>query len=423
MNTASNSQNFQSAYLQCMKERGFLYQCTDYQALDESLCNRNMTAYIGFDLTADSLHIGSLVQIMCLKWWQSHGHKPLIVLGCGTTKIGDPSGKDQARQMLSPEQIDFNKKGIASVFERYLTFGNDSHDAAFVDNADWLDGLSYIELLREVGPHFSINKMLGFESVKSRLDREQNLSFLEFNYMILQAYDFVELSKRMNCQVQMGGSDQWGNIVSGIELGRRLSQTKLFGITAPLLTTASGAKMGKTANGAVWLDEKKTSVYDFWQYWRNVEDADVIRFFKCFTCLSLDEIKSYENLQGQAINEAKIRLANEVTALCHGKEKTEQASNTAKKTFMTTEIDDNLPTFDFTNQPETTIRLSQIIQTLGFAESSSAARRLIQAGAVKFNDKKIIDVDHCFTKQDSLLSSAKLQVGKKKVARLILTKD
>ena len=409
---------YQSALLQCLHERGFLYQCTEPEALDALAASDKLTAYIGFDLTADSLHVGSLVQIMLLKWLQVHGHRPVVVLGGGTTKIGDPSGKDSARKMLNYEKIAENKASIKKIFEHYL--GVDENKRVIVDNATWLDYLSYVELLRDVGPHFSVNRMLSFESVKSRLDREQNLSFLEFNYMILQAYDFVELAKRYGCQLQMGGSDQWGNIVSGIELGRKITKKSLYGLTAPLLTTSSGAKMGKTADGAVWLSQEKLPAYDFWQYWRNVEDLDVVRFFKLFTLLPLEEIQTYEKFSGGAINEAKVRLANEVTTLCHGQEAAQRAEQTAKDTFTSGGMGVALPSLDLARYAqEEGVLLTRVLCDLGFSQSNSEARRLILAGAVKLADGKVEEVGFVL-KQDDFAQSEKLRltVGKKKIAVL-----
>ena len=305
-------------FLKTATERGFIHQCTDEQALDELASKGPIRAYIGFDATADSLHAGSLVSIMLLRLLQRSGHKPIVLMGGGTTKVGDPSGKDEQRQLLDEAQIDANIQGIRRIFENFLTFGDGPTDAVMVNNADWLDGLQYIPFLREYGRHFSVNRMLGFDSVKLRLDREQPLSFLEFNYMVLQAYDFLELSRRQDCILQMGGSDQWGNIVAGIELTHKCDHRQLYGLTTPLLTTSSGAKMGKTASGAIWLNQERLSAYDYWQYWRNTEDADVGRFLKLFTDLPMDEIARLEALEGAEVNEAKKILANEATKLCHG---------------------------------------------------------------------------------------------------------
>jgi tyrosyl-tRNA synthetase len=324
---------YQSDFIRTVIERGYLHQCTDTDVLDTMATEKTMTAYIGFDCTASSLHAGSLVPIMLLRLLQQTGHKPIVLMGGGTSMVGDPSGKDESRQLLTEEIINANMAGIKQVFSKFLKFGDGPTDAVMVNNADWLNGLEYIEFLRDYGRHFSINRMLTFDSVKTRLEREHHLTFLEFNYMILQAYDFLELSRRHNCELQMGGSDQWGNIVNGVELGRRIDSQALFGLTTPLLTTASGAKMGKTAEGAVWLNDDKLPAYDYWQYWRNTEDADVGRFLKLFTDLPLDEIARLEQLKDSEINEAKKILANEATKLCHSMEASKAAAETAAKTF------------------------------------------------------------------------------------------
>ncbi|MDH5747790.1 MAG: tyrosine--tRNA ligase, partial [Rhodospirillales bacterium] len=334
---------YRSDFIKIATERGFFHQCTDLEALDDLASKEIVSAYIGFDCTAPSLHAGSLVSIMLLRALQQSGHKPIVLMGGGTTKVGDPSGKDESRQLLSEEQIAANMNGIKQVFSKFLTFGDGPTDAIMVNNADWLDELQYIPFLRDYGRHFSINRMLGFESVKLRLEREHPLTFLEFNYMILQAYDFLELSRRQNCLLQMGGSDQWGNIVNGVELGRRIDNRSLYGLTTPLLTTSSGAKMGKTAAGAVWLNEDMLSAYDYWQYWRNTEDDDVGRFMKLFTDLPLDEIERQEKLEGNEINEAKKTLATEATKLCHGAEAAKGAAETARKTFEEGTLGEDLP--------------------------------------------------------------------------------
>jgi tyrosyl-tRNA synthetase len=324
---------FQSSLLRLLDERGYIHQATDAAGLD-ALASRDVVAgYIGFDATAPSLHVGSLVQIMMLRRMQQAGHRPIVLMGGGTTKIGDPSGKDESRKLLSHEEIQANIASIRKVFEHFLTFGDGPTDAIMVDNADWLDRLAYIDLLRTIGPHFTVNRMLTFDSVKLRLDREQPLTFLEFNYMILQAYDFRELSLRHGCRLQLGGSDQWGNIVNGVDLARRMDGAELFGITTPLVTTADGAKMGKTASGAVWLNDNQLSAYDYWQFWRNTADADVIRFLKLFTDLPLERVDELAKLEGQAINEAKIVLANEATAMLHGRKAAEAAAETARRTL------------------------------------------------------------------------------------------
>ncbi|MGB1007721.1 MAG: tyrosine--tRNA ligase, partial [Thalassobaculaceae bacterium] len=333
----------QSQFLQTMRARGFIHQCTDIDALDALMAARTIPAYIGFDCTADSLHVGSLVQIMMLRWLQRTGHKPIVLMGGGTTKIGDPSGKDDARKLLSEDEIEANKQGIQSIFARYLTFGDGPTDAVMVDNAEWLDQLMYIPFLRKYGAHFSVNRMLSFDSVRLRLEREQTLSFLEFNYMILQAYDFLELRRRYGCMLQIGGSDQWGNIVNGVELTRRVDQQGIFGLTTPLITLASGEKMGKTAQGAVWLNAERRAPYDFWQFWRNTEDADVVRFLRLFTELPIDEIDRLAALRGAEINEAKKALANAVTTLAHGADVARVAEDTARRTFEDGALDHRLP--------------------------------------------------------------------------------
>ncbi len=381
-----------STFLAAAEERGFIHQCTDRDALDARLGAGPITAYIGFDCTADSLHVGSLLQIMLLRLWQKTGNKPIVLMGGGTTKVGDPSGKDESRKLLGDAEIAANMAGIRRVFDRFLKFGPGASDAAMVNNADWLDNLSYIPFLRDYGRHFSVNRMLGFDSVKLRLEREQPLSFLEFNYMVLQAYDFLELARRHDCVVQMGGSDQWGNIVSGVELGRRVDERALYGLTSPLITTASGAKMGKTAQGAVWLNEERLSPYDYWQFWRNTEDADVGRFLKLFTELPLDEIANLEKLEGSAINDAKIVLATEATALCHGADAAEAAAETARRVFTQGGIGDDLPV------TETSRALLakghpaiNYFHAAGLAASLSEARRLIRGGGAKVNDRPVTD--------------------------------
>ncbi len=381
-----------SEYLRTLQERGFIHQCTDLEALDEKALQPGLTAYIGFDCTADSLHVGSLVPIMMLYWLQRCGHRPIVLMGGGTTKIGDPSGKDEGRQLLSEEDIARNMAGIKNVFSQFLTFGEGPGQAMMANNAEWLDGLAYIPFLREVGRHFTINRMLTFDSVKLRLDREQPLTFLEFNYMILQAYDFMELARRYDCVLQMGGSDQWGNIVNGVELGRRIDQRNLFGLTTPLITTASGAKMGKTAAGAVWLNADRLSPYEYWQYWRNTEDADVGRFLRLFTVLPLDEVARLEALQGAEINEAKKVLANAATELCHGKEAAETAAKTAQKTFEQGQHAEDLPSVEVDRAAlEAGLPAFDLLQRAGFAKSNGEARRLIKGSGARLNDKVIQD--------------------------------
>ncbi|MBI3196342.1 MAG: tyrosine--tRNA ligase [Rhodospirillales bacterium] len=381
---------FKSDFMRIVHERSMVHQCSDAARLDELLSGGMRTAYIGFDCTADSLHVGSLLQIMMLRWWQKTGHKVIALMGGGTTKVGDPSFRDDARPLLTTEQIDTNMLGIKGVFSKYLTFGAGPTDAVMVNNADWLDGLLYIPLLRDVGRHFSVNRMLTMDSVKLRLERDQPLSFLEFNYMILQSYDFVELYKRHNCIVQMGGSDQWGNIVMGADLGRRMEGAELFALTTPLIATSSGAKMGKTMAGAVWLNAERVSAYDFWQYWRNTEDADVGRFLKLFTELPLPEIARLEALKGQEINEAKKILATEVTHLAHGHAAAELAAETARRTFEEGAKADALPTVDVPRaRLSAGIPAFELLHEAGLVESRTEARKLIKGGGGRLNDKPI----------------------------------
>jgi tyrosyl-tRNA synthetase len=379
---------YKSSLLRLLDERGYIHQATDAAGLDALASREMVTGYIGFDATAPSLHVGSLVQIMMLRRMQQAGHRPIVLMGGGTTKIGDPSGKDESRKLLTHEDIQANIASIRQVFEHFLTFGDGPSDAIMADNADWLDGLNYIDLLRTVGPHFTINRMLTFDSVKLRLDREQPLTFLEFNYMILQAYDFRELSKRHACRLQLGGSDQWGNIVNGVDLGRRMDGTELFGVTTPLITTADGAKMGKTASGAVWLNADQLSAYAYWQFWRNTADADVVRFLKLFTDLPLERIDELATLEGQAINEAKIALANEATAMLHGRQAAEAAAETARRTFEEGAAGGELPTLQV---PEGSIGVVQALTGLGFAASNGEARRKIGEGAVRLNGEAVSD--------------------------------
>ena len=415
--------SFKSDILNILNERGFLHQLTHEVELDNLLANaQHVPLYIGFDATADSLHVGSLTQIMMLRWFQQTGHKPIVLMGGGTSMIGDPSGKDTQRQMLTPQDIENNITGISRIFSRYLDFGDGGGHAVMVNNADWLLSLGYIDLLRDVGTHFSINRMLGFDSVKLRLEREQPLSFLEFNYMILQAYDFMVLARDYGCRLQMGGSDQWGNIVNGIELTRRLLERDVFGLTSPLLTTASGAKMGKSANGAVWLNQEKLPGYDFWQYWRNTEDADVGRFLRLFTELPLDEIARLEALQDSEINEAKIILANEVTTLCHGKEVAAEAAETARNLFSEGGgMDDNMPEFNLApDAMQEGMMLFQLLHQAGLTQSTSEARRQIKGGAIKVNDAKITDDGYQVSLDDFADKQLKLSCGKKQHKRVWL---
>ena len=383
---------FRSDFLNAVVERGFLHQCTNPDALDALAAKGPITAYIGFDATADSLHAGSLVPIMLLRLLQRTGHRPIVLMGGGTTKVGDPSGKDEQRQLLTDAQIQANIDGIKGIFQKYLRFGDGPTDAVMVNNVDWLDRLEYIAFLRDYGRHFSVNRMLSFDSVKLRLDREQPLTFLEFNYMVLQAYDFVELGRRYGCCLQMGGSDQWGNIVNGVDLGRRAAEMELFGLTSPLLTTASGAKMGKTASGAVWLNEDRLSAYDYWQYWRNTEDADVGRFLRLFTELPMDEIARLEALEGSEINDAKIVLANEATRLCHGADASAAAAETARRTFVEGAIGEDLPSVDVPKtELEAGIAAFALMTRAGLTQSNGEARRLIKGGGARMNDARIAD--------------------------------
>ena len=381
---------FKSDFMRIVHERGMVHQCSDAARLDELLSSGTRAAYIGFDCTADSLHVGSLLQIMMLRWWQKTGNRPIALMGGGTTKVGDPSFRDEARPLLTNEQIDANMAGIKKVFSKYLTFGNGPTDAVMANNADWLDTLLYIPMLRDVGRHFSVNRMLSMDSVKLRLERDQPFSFLEFNYMILQSYDFVELHKRQNCIVQMGGSDQWGNIVMGVDLGRRMQGAELFAVTTPLIGTSSGAKMGKTMAGAVWLNAERVSAYDFWQYWRNAEDEDVGRFLKLFTELPLPEIARLEALKGQEINEAKKILATEITMLAHGKAAAEQAAETAHRTFEEGAKAESLPTVDVPRaRLAAGIAAFELLHEAGLSESRTEARKLIKGGGGRLNDEPI----------------------------------
>jgi tyrosyl-tRNA synthetase len=407
---------YQSDFIRTVIERGYLHQCTDTDVLDTMATEKTMTAYIGFDCTASSLHAGSLVPIMLLRLLQQTGHKPIVLMGGGTSMVGDPSGKDESRQLLTEEIINANMAGIKQVFSKFLKFGDGPTDAVMVNNADWLSGLEYIEFLRDYGRHFSINRMLTFDSVKTRLEREHHLTFLEFNYMILQAYDFLELSRRHNCELQMGGSDQWGNIVNGVELGRRIDSQALFGLTTPLLTTASGAKMGKTAEGAVWLNDDKLPAYDYWQYWRNTEDADVGRFLKLFTDLPLDEIARLEQLKDSEINEAKKILANEATKLCHSMEASKAAAETAAKTFEQGKIGDQLPTVELSRSDlETGIPAFEILCKAGLASSRGEARRLIKGGGGRVNDVAFANEKQIVSMEDMTADGIiKLSAGKKR---------
>lgn len=454
---------YASEFMQVMQERGFIHQCTNAEVLDARLKKDRVVAYSGFDCTAPSLHVGSLIQIMLLRWFQKCGHKPIVLLGGGTTKVGDPSGKEESRKLLSPQEIESNLASLQGVFEQFLSFGSSATSALTANNAEWLDGLKYIDFLRDVGRYFSVNRMLTQDSVKLRLEREQNLSFLEFNYMVLQAYDFVELNRRYGCGLQFGGSDQWGNIVMGIDLFRRLEGEKkfqpmamnkdksvkvvevqpmiqskrkdagdysseafmkyvnqgesseLFGLTTPLLTTSGGAKMGKTADGAVWLNKDMLTPYDYWQYWRNTEDDDVGRFLRLFTELSIKEIEKLEKLKGAEINEAKKILANEATKLCHGDRAAKQAAETAQKTFEEGGVGKDIPSFTLPkDELGKGIAIYDLIRRTGLAESGGEAKRLVRGGGARINDAKIEDENELIGPTYFKSGSLKLSAGKKK---------
>src|SRR4051794_4366589 len=404
--------SYNSSLLKLLDERGYIHQVTDTEALDALAAKEVVSGYIGFDATAPSLHVGNLVQIMTLRRLQQAGHRPIVLMGGGTTKVGDPSGKDEGRKLLAPEEIDANIGSIRRVFERFLAFGDGPSDAIMVNNADWLDSLEYIPFLREVGRHFTINRMMTFDSVRLRLDREQPLTFLEFNYMILQAYDFLELSRRVGCRAQFGGSDQWGNIVNGIELARRIDGTELFGLTTPLITTAEGSKMGKTARGAVWLNEQLLSAYDYWQFWRNTQDADVGRFLKLFTDLSLEDIGKLESLEGAEINQAKIVLATEATAMLHGREAAEAAARTAADTFGAGGLGGDLPTLSLGEG----MNIAHALTALGFTSSNGEAKRKIAEGAVRLADAVVSDPGLVITAKDEPI---KLSLGRKRHGLLV----
>jgi tyrosyl-tRNA synthetase len=398
--------------MRLLDERGYIHQVTEPAAFDALAEKEIVSAYVGFDATAPSLHVGNLVSIMLLRRLQQAGHRPIVLMGGGTTKVGDPSGKDEGRKLLTNETIDANIASIRRVFERFLTFGDGAADAIMVNNADWLDTLSYIPFLRDVGRHFTINRMLTFDSVKLRLDREQPLTFLEFNYMILQAYDFLELSRRDGCRAQFGGSDQWGNIVNGIELGRRIDGAELFGVTTPLITTADGAKMGKTAQGAVWLSDELLSPYDYWQFWRNTQDADVGRFLKLFTDLPLDEIARLESLPGAEINQAKIVLATEATAMLHGRGAADAAKETAHETFAGGGAGEDLPTLSIGDG----MSIAHALTALGFTPSNKEAKRKIAEGAVRLDDVTVNDPELLLTPAGEPM---KLSLGKKRHGLLV----
>ena len=405
-----------SDFVAVMMERGFLADCTDYQGLDEALLKGAQPGYIGFDATAKSLHVGSLIQIMMLRWLQKTGNKPITLMGGGTTKVGDPSFRADERPLLDAAAIDDNISGIKKVFSAYLTYGDGPTDALMINNAEWLDGLNYLDFLRDIGRHFSINRMLSFESVKSRLDREQSLSFLEFNYMILQAYDFMELHRRYGCVLQMGGSDQWGNIVNGIDLTRRVIDGEVYGLTSPLLTTSDGKKMGKSLSGAIWLNPDMLSPYEFWQFWRNTTDADVGRFLKLYTELPVDECDRLGALEGADINESKVRLANEVTTLLHGADAAAAAEATAREVFEKGGVGDDLPTLTLSvADVGDGISIVQLIVKSGLAGSGKEAKRLISENGARLNDAPLTDAGMMID-ASALATPIKLSAGKKRHA-------
>ena len=409
-----------SDFLKIMIERGFVAECTDYEGLDNSILNGNIAAYIGFDATAQSLHVGSLIQIMMLRWLQKTGGQPITLMGGGTTKVGDPSFRADERPLLSEAQIEGNISGIKKVFSAYLDYGDKPNDALMINNDEWLSNLNYLEFLRDVGRHFSVNRMLSFESVKSRLDREQSLSFLEFNYMILQAYDFYELNKRYNCKLQMGGSDQLGNIINGMELTRRISDERVFGLTSPLLTTSDGKKMGKSQDGAIWLNANMLSPYEFWQFWRNTTDADVARFLKLYTELPLDECSRLEKLEGSEVNDAKIILANEVTALLHGRDAALTAAQTSSEVFEKGGIGEDLPTISFReNEISDGVPIVQAFVKAGLAKSGKEAKRLIAENGARLDDKLVTNTNLVLTTK-MLTKPVKLSAGKKRHALVTL---
>ncbi len=403
---------YRSSLLKLLDERGYIHQLTDAEGLDALASKEIVTGYIGFDATAPSLHVGSLVQIMILRRMQQAGHQPIVLMGGGTTKVGDPTGKDESRKLLTDAEIDANIAGIRRVFEHFLTFGEGPTDAVMVNNDDWLSKLEYVPFLRDVGRHFTINRMLTFDSVRLRLDREQPLTFLEFNYMILQAYDFLELSRRHGLRLQLGGSDQWGNIVNGIELTRRVEGTEVFGVTTPLITNPDGSKMGKTAQGAVWLNEEQLSAYDYWQFWRNTDDSSVGKFLRLFTDLPLEEVERLEALPGAGINEAKIVLATEATAMLHGREAASAAADTARATFEQGGSGDDLPTLSVGEG----VSLAHALTQLGFTPSNKEARRKIAEGAVRLNDEAVSDAALVVEVGGE---PVKLSLGKKRHALLV----
>ena len=406
-------------FLKEFKDRGYFYQCTNENELSKLLDKEKIKGYIGFDCTAESLHVGSLLQIMCLRLMQKHGHRPIVLIGGGTTRIGDPSGKDKTRKILTEEEIEKNIKNIEKILKNYLDNNDPKSKPIFVNNYSWLKGLNYISFLRDIGKHFTINKMLTFESVKTRLDREQSLSYMEFNYMILQAYDFLELNKKENCALQIGGSDQWGNIVNGTELIKRHSNKQAYGLTTPLITLASGSKMGKTETGAIWLDKKLLSPYDYWQFWRNIDDRDVVKFLKMFTDLNVDEINK---IKDDDINQLKIKLANEATSMLHGKDEALSAEKTAKKTFKENSLGENLPSIDIQLKDGSSINIIDLIIFSKIENSKSEIRRLIKAKGIKINNETVNDEKFLIQKKlfdkDSFL---KLSIGKKKHLKIKLS--
>jgi tyrosyl-tRNA synthetase len=409
-----------SEFMRVMIERGFLADCTDYQALDEAFAQGIVPAYIGFDATAKSLHVGSLIQIMMLRWLQKSGGKPIVLMGGGTTKIGDPTGRADERPLLTPAMIDDNIAGIKRAFAPYIRFGTGPQDAVMVNNAEWLDALNYIEFLRDIGRHFSVNRMLSFDSVKTRLEREQSLSFLEFNYMILQAYDFLELNRRYGCALQMGGSDQWGNIVNGVDLTRRVVGEEVFGLTSPLLTTSDGKKMGKSQGGAVWLNADMLSPYEFWQFWRNTTDADVGRFLKLYTELPVEECNRLGALQGSDINTAKVALANAVTTLLHGPEAAVAAEATAREVFEKGGVGDDLPTLTLrAEEVADGITVAQLFVRAGLAATGKDAKRLITEGGARVNDDIVLDAGQRYGARE-MVEPLKLTAGKKRHALVVL---
>lgn len=404
-----------SEFLKTLQERGFIHQCSDLAALDEKALGGGLVAYIGFDCTARSLHVGSLLPIMILRWLQKTGGKPVVLVGGGTTRVGDPSGKDESRKILSLDDIEENKTELGKVFAAFLRFGEGPSDATMVDNADWLTGLKYLDFLRDVGRHFSVNRMLSMDSVKLRLERDQELSFLEFNYMCCQAYDFVELHRRLGVTLQMGGSDQWGNIVTGLELGRRMGTLQLYALTTPLLTTASGAKMGKTAKGAVWLNSEMLPVFEYWQYWRNCDDADVRRFLRLFTEMPMDEVARLERLQGSEINDAKKVLATEATALLHGRNAADAAADTARRTFEDGALAQDLPSFDLLPaELANGLGVLAAFQKVGLVASSSEARRQVKGGGLRVNDVSVSDEKAVLRATDLRDGVIKLSLGRKR---------